>query len=156
MKSLKELVENYNGFLADQEIIVRYFVDNDMEDQALELITKISKAKLQKISWRLGYAVSWGSIITMNLDYSQKSFGENTADMLTLQLWFIHHAEPKPTGFDRVEPTINDKDLEFADGIQKILEKIPTIQFPKGGMFFKPCLDWLHNKGIYFKNEVKE
>ena len=153
---LKELVENYNGFLSDEEIIVRYFVDNDMEDQALDLITKISKAKLQKISWRLGYAVCWGSIITMNLDYSQKSFGENTADMLTLQLWFIHHAEPKPTGFDRVEPTINDKDLEFADGIQKILKKIPTIQVPKGGMFFRPCLDWLHSKGIYFKNEVKE
>lgn len=60
---------------------------------------------------------------------------------------------------DIAEPRLRkiyEKTLGRANGIKEIFNIVPTIDYPKNAFFYRPCLEWLHSKGIYFKNEVKE
>ena len=147
--TLKELVDNYGGFLNDEEIIVKYFVENNLEDKGIEILTRLSRAKINKLSWQLEYARNWCGMFTLNTENSRIAFGENAEKMVALQQWYILNVEPS------ADNKVFDGALERSNGIMDILALVHTIDLPKNAFFFRPCLDWLHSKGIYFKNEVK-
>lgn len=147
MKSLKQLVDNYGGFMTDEQIILKYYVDNNLEAQAVEMMTKISKAKIEKLNRRLDYAQTWANVFCLNIENAQKSFGKNAGKMISLQIWYVTNIEPNGTS--------NEESLERADGIKEIFNIVPRIDYPKNAFFYRPCLEWLHSQGIYFKNEVK-
>ena len=150
MKSLKELLESHGSFLNDDEIIVKYFVENNLEDKGLEILTRLSRAKINKLSWQLEYARNWCGMFALNTENSRVSFGEHAEKMVALQQWYMLNVEPY------ADNKVCDGALERSEGIMEILALVHTIDLPKNAFFFRPCLDWLHSKGIYFKNEVKE
>ncbi len=54
--TLKEVMEKYGMFgLSDFEIIKYYFTENHYEDQAVEMLTEISKSKIKELNWANGY-----------------------------------------------------------------------------------------------------
>lgn len=155
MKSLKELVDNYGGWLNDEQIILKYYVDNEMEDKAIEMLVMISQEKIKKVTRTLGFIHEWSPIITMNFDNIVTLFGkENAFWVMQIQLWFINHMEEWSDELNTYVPS----EKSVGDGvlIRGLMAKIQEIELPKNAFFFKTCLDWLHSKGIYFKNEVKE
>ena len=60
-KSLKELlvIQDF-GEVDDIEIIEKWFVANDMEQEGIELISRLSKIKAEKVQRQLDFARSWG------------------------------------------------------------------------------------------------
>lgn len=147
MKSLKELIETYGGFLNDEEIIVKYFVENELEDRGIELLTRLSRAKIKKLSWQLGYARNWCGMFALNTENLRISFGVHAEKMLALQQWYMLNIEPFS------DNKICDGALERSAGIREILMLVQDIDLPKNAFFFRPCLEWLHKNGIYFRNE---
>ena len=75
MKSLKEYIDiqNLSG-LHDIEIIVAYFIDNDMEEQAMEVCHSLAKAKIEKIKNSMFTIKSWA--YTIPSDYLYKKYPE--------------------------------------------------------------------------------
>ena len=54
--TLKEVIEKYGIFgCSDFEIIKYYFTENHYEDQAVEMLTEISKSKIKELNWANGY-----------------------------------------------------------------------------------------------------
>ena len=50
MKELKDFIEfqKFSG-ASDKEIIVAYFVENNMEEEAMEICHKLAKTKIEKM-----------------------------------------------------------------------------------------------------------
>ena len=150
MKSLKELIEIYGGFLNDEGIIVKYFVENNLEDRGIEVLTRLSRAKINKLSWQLEYARNWCGMFPLNTENSRISFGVHAEKMIALQQWYMLNVEPFS------DNKVCDGVLERSEGIREILALVQNIDLPKNAFFFRPCLDWLHKIGIYFRNEVRK
>jgi hypothetical protein len=60
MKQLKDYVE-FQKFtdISDMEIITQYFIDNDMEEEAMELSHNLAKAKIEKMKHRQHIIKEW-------------------------------------------------------------------------------------------------
>lgn len=148
MKSLKQLVNNYGGFLTDEKIILKYFVDNELESEAIDIIKEVSKAKIQKLENQLEYSRSWANSIIANVENMKQYFGEHTTKLCQLQVWYVTNCES--------DGSVKKSQLDRTTYIKGIMEEIKDIKLPNSAyFFFRPCLEWLHSQGIYFKNEVK-
>ena len=133
MKTLKEYIamQSYTD-MSDQEVILAYFVDNNMEEEAMELTHKLAKAKIGKMRRRLDVIETWAYIIPS--EYLYQTYSIETASMLhRLELDYIVNRE------------VTGRRLEWAK------ENCPSIVEPE--VYFVPCIDWLAKHGVRFKDD---
>ena len=131
MKELKTYIElqKLTG-MSDMEIITSYFVDNDMEEEAMSLTYNLAKAKLEKMNDRHKRIKNWAYYIPS--DYLYKKYSLEIATRLhRIELDYIINGE------------VTDSRLEWAK------ENVPNIEKP--AVYFMPCMDWLEERGIKFK-----
>lgn len=130
MKTLKEYIELQKFTSAsDMEIITSYFVDNDMEEDAMEITHKLAKAKIEKMQTRKRIIEEW----TYNIpsDYLYEKYPVKIATMLhRIELDYIVNGE------------VTGARLDWAK------ENFPNIEEP--GVYFQPCMRWLEEQGIMF------
>lgn len=131
MKELKDYIElqKFTG-MSDIEIITSYFIDNDIEEEAMEISHNLAKAKIEKMRYRNNIIKTW--TYTIPSDYLYEKYPVKTATMLhRIELDYIVNGE------------VTGKRFEWAK------ENFPNIKMPE--CYFMPCMDWLEERGIKFK-----
>lgn len=134
MITLKKLVEEQklNG-MSDIQVIKTFFDLNDMEEEGMDLIHKLTKTKVGKMKHEKRIVKEWTSYLPSK--YLYENYDLDIADKLhTLELDFISH------GYK-----LSDSRLKWAE------ENIPNIKMPY--WYFRPLVEWLDIKGIRFKGE---
>lgn len=133
MKELKDYIElqKLTG-MSDMEIITAYFVDNDIEEEAMEVSHNLAKAKIKKLKDRSYIIKEWA--YTIPSDYLYDNYLVKTATMLhRIELDYIVNGE------------VTGSRLKWAK------ENIPDIKMPY--VYFQPCVRWLEENGIEFKED---
>ena len=133
MKNLKEYIEwqKFTG-MSDMEIITSYFIDNDIEEEAMELSHNLAKAKIEKMKHRQHIIKEWAYHIPSKYLYENYPLDIAT-DLHRVELDYIVNGE------------VTQSRLEWAK------ENIPNIKLPE--VYFFPCVDWLATQGIRFKDD---
>ena len=132
MVTLAQLVEDqkWNG-MSDTQVIIAFFDKNDVEEEGIQLITELSKIKVEKLKRKERMVKEWTSYLPSK--YLYKNYDLEIADMLhTLELDYLSHGGE-----------LSKSRLEWAK------ENIPNIVMPK--VYFVPLMEWLECKGIMFK-----
>ena len=134
MIKLRELLDKYEGVYIDKEIIVEYFVQNNMEYEGMNLLISLARNKAQKVQDELDYIKSWmPNKVDMTKVHSCKEVGENLNQIITYQI----------CGFE-----LPNELLEWAK------ENIPNMELPQ--LMFRDTIKWLKEKyGIEFKDSRK-
>lgn len=136
MKKLSEYIamQKFTN-MSDMEVILAYFVDNDMEEEAMELAHDLAKAKIKKMKNRAYVIETWAYNIPS--DYLYKKYSLKIATMLhRIELDYIVNGE------------VTGSRLEWAK------ENFPNIKTPD--IYFFPCVEWLEKNGIKFKDAEQE
>lgn len=132
MVTLSELVneQKWND-ISDIEVIKQFFVLNDMEEQAIDLISELSRSKVRKLKQKNYMAEEWITILPSAELY--KMYDLKIADRLhMLELdYLINGGE------------LSESKLKWAK------ENAPNIKEPNP--YFRPLIDYLEEKGIKFK-----
>ena len=132
--TLQELIEDqkWNG-MNDLQIIKNFFVMNDMEEEAIKMISELSEEKVNKLKHKLRIAKEWTAYLPSKCLY--EDYDLDTADMLhSLELYFLTN------------------DCKLAGSYLKwAKENIPNIKLPKA--YFRPLIEWMDDEGIRFKGE---
>lgn len=132
MKRLKDYTD-WQKFtdMSDIEIITAFFIDNDMEEEAMEITHKLAKSKIEKMRHRHHIIKEWAYAIPS--EYLYENYPLNIASRLhRIELDYI------------VNGKVSDSRLEWAK------QNVPNIKMPE--CYFMPCMDWLEKQGIKFKN----
>lgn len=134
MITLKQLVDEQNfTSLSDIEIIRKFFVLNDMEEEGMDLIHTLTKSKVEKLKHKNRVVEEWTSHLPSKHLY--ENYDLDTADRLhALELDYLSHG-----------CELSDSRLAWAR------ENIPNIKMPQ--VYFRPLIEYLDNKGIRFKGE---
>ena len=138
MKKLKNYVDNYGYIANDKDIIVKYITDNNLEQEYIDLISKLVKSKVEKLEGQMSQKNFIIESSAMGLDSLLKHYKKDIAlFLLDLQLCYA-------VTFD------------FTEGlIEKAKEIIPTIEYPQ--WYFRDVLTHLYQKyGIKFKNHRED
>ena len=133
MVTLEQLVkeQKWNG-MSDIQIIKTFFELNDMEEEGMDMIHKLSKTKINKLKCERKVVREWTSYLPSK--YLYENYDLDIADMLhTLELDYLSNG-----------CSLSQKRMEWAR------ENIPNIKMPK--VYFKPLIDWMEDKGIEFKS----
>lgn len=133
MKQLKDYIEmqKLTG-MSDMEIITSYFIDNDIEEAAMELSHNLAKSKIEKMKHRQHIVKEWAC--TIPSEYLYEKYPIKTATMLhRIELDYIINGE------------VTRLRLKWAK------ENIPNIKEPD--IYFQPCINWLAEQGIKFKEQ---
>lgn len=136
MKQLKDYIDlqPLTG-MSDMEIITSYFIDNDMEEGAMEITHNLAKAKITKMKQSEWFIKTWA--YTLPSEYLYNNYPVKVATMLhRIELDYIVNRE------------VTNIRLEWAK------ENIPNLKMPE--IYFFPCIDWLKEQGIRFKDDEKE
>jgi hypothetical protein len=136
MRTLKDYVDmqKLTG-ASDMDVIIEYFVDNDMEEKMMEVSHRLAKAKIEKMSARRDIVKEWTYVIPS--DYLYEKYPVKTATMLhRIELDYIVNGEVTGGRFTWAK------------------ENCPYIEEPK--IYFQPCARWLRDHGIEFKAEEKK
>ena len=134
MITLKQLVDeqNFTG-LSDVEVIRKFFVLNDMEEEGMNLIHTLTKSKVEKLKHKNRVVEEWTSHLPSK--YLYENYDLDTADGLhTLELDYLSHG-----------CELSDSRLVWAR------ENIPNIKMPQ--IYFRPLIEYLDDKDIRFKGE---
>ena len=131
MKTLKQYIESQPFTdMSDMEIITSYFIDNDMEEEAMELSHSLAKAKIEKMKHRFGVINEW--TYRLPSEYLYQTYSLDVASQLhRIELDYIVHGEVTGVRFNWAK------------------ENIPNIEMP--AVYFFPCVDWLAKQGVKFK-----
>lgn len=132
MITLAQLVEDqkWNG-MSDTQVIIAFFDKNDVEEEGIQLITELSKIKIEKLKRKERMVKEWTSYLPSK--YLYENYDLEIADMLhTLELDYLSHGGE-----------LSKNRLEWAK------ENIPNVLMPKA--YFVPLMEWLEDKGIMFK-----
>ena len=132
MVTLAQLVEDqkWNG-MSDTQVIKTFFDLNDMEEDGMDLITELSKTKIEKLKRKHNVAETWICILPSK--YLYEHYDLDMADRLhTLELNYLVNGGELSGGF-----------LEWATNV-------PNIVRPQA--YFNPLIEWLKDKGIEFKS----
>lgn len=134
MIKLRELLDKYAGVYSDTQIIVEYFVQNNMEYEGMNLLISLARNKAQKVQDELNYIKSWiPNTVDMTKVYTCKEVGENLNRIITCQI----------CGFE-----LPNELLEWAK------ENIPNMELPQ--LMFRDTIKWLKEKyRIEFKDSRK-
>ena len=132
MKRLKDYTDWQNiTDMSDIEIITAFFIDNDMEEEAMDITHKLAKSKIKKMQHRKNIINEWAYCIPS--EYLYEKYPLDIASKLhRIELDYIINGEV--TGWR----------LEWAK------ENVPNIEMPQ--CYFMPCMDWMEKNGIKFKN----
>lgn len=131
MVTLKDLL-NYQPLTgaSDIEIIQAYFVENDLEEEGMDLIHKLTKSKIEKMKRRQYMVEEWTPRLPSK--YLYENYDLNTADMLhSLELDYLANGGK-----------LSDSFLKWAK------ENVPNIIQPE--VYFFPLVDWLGERNIKF------
>lgn len=134
MVTLEKLVhdQKYTG-VSDIQVIKTFFNQNDLEEEAIDLITELSKTKIEKLKCKERMVKEWTSYLPSK--YLYENYDLDIADRLhTLELDYLSNGGE-----------LSNRRLEWAR------ENIPNIDRPQ--CYFNPLIEWLGNKGIRFKGE---
>ena len=134
MVTLAQLVEDqkWNG-MSDTQVIIAFFDKNDVEEEGIQLITELSKIKVEKLKRKERMVKEWTSYLPSK--YLYVNYSLDFADKLhTLELDYLSNGGE-----------LSKSRLEWAK------ENLPNIELPK--CYFNPLIEWLDNKGIRFKDE---
>ena len=134
MVTLEQLVkeQKWNG-MSDIQIIKTFFDMNNMEEDGMDLITELSKTKVEKLKRKERMVKEWTSYLPSK--YLYENYDLDVADKLhTLELDYLSHGGE-----------LSKYRLEWAK------ENISNIERPK--VYFNPLVEWLDDKGIRFKGE---
>ena len=134
MVTLAQLVEDqkWNG-MSDTQVIIAFFDKNDVEEEGIQLITELSKIKVEKLKRKERMVKEWTSYLPSKYLYEKYSL--DIADKLhTLELDYLSNGGE-----------LSKSRLEWAR------ENIPNIELPK--CYFNPLIEWLDDKGVRFKVE---
>ena len=133
MITLKELVEEqcWND-TSDIEVIKRFFILNDMEEQAIDLISALSKSKVRKLKRQNYLAAEWITILPSK--YLYEKYDLDVADRLhMMELDYLMNGGE-----------LSEKKLEWAK------ENVSNIKEPE--TYFQPLIRYLEENGIKFKD----
>ena len=134
MITLKQLIEEQQ-FTGMSDIgIIKTFLDmNDMEEEGMELIHELTKAKVGKLKCKQKQVEKWTSYLPSI--YLYENYDLDVADKLhTLELDYLSHGCELTSGR-----------LKWAK------ENIPNIKMPP--VYFQPLIEYLDSKDIRFKGE---
>lgn len=134
MVTLEQLVkeQKWNG-MSDIQVIKTFFDMNNMEEDGMDLITELSKTKVEKLKRKERMVKEWTSYLPSK--YLYENYDLDIADKLhTLELDYLSNGGE-----------LSKSRLEWAK------ENLPNIELPK--CYFNPLIEWLDNKGIRFKDE---
>ena len=133
MATLEQLVQKQKLFdMTDIQVIKMFFSINDLEEEGVELITELSKAKIEKLKHRKQMVEDWTSYLPSK--YLYENYDLEMADKLhALELDFLSHG-----------CELSELRLEWAR------ENVPNIIIPRA--YFNPLIDYLEEKGIKFKD----
>ena len=133
MVTLEQLVKEQKLFdMTDIQVIKMFFALNDLEEEGVELITELSKVKIEKLKRRKQMVEDWTSYLPSK--YLYESYDLDTADKLhTLELDFLSHG-----------CELSEIRLDWAR------ENVPNIVKPQA--YFNPLIDYLEENGIRFKD----
>ena len=133
MTTLKELVENQKLTNDDDiQIIKTFFILNNMEEEGIDLIYQLTKARIQKIKNKQVISEEW--ITRLPSEYLYKNYNLEVADKLyKLELDYLTHGGELTNAW-----------LEWAK------ENVPNIIRPE--CYFNPLVEWLAERGIKFKD----
>lgn len=138
MKNLKSYVDNYEHIADDKTIIFKYITDNNLEKEFIDLISQLSKSKVEKLEGQM----SQKNFIISSFIVGQNSlFTQYKKDialfLLDLQLCYA-------VKFDFTEALV-----------EKAKEIIPTIEYPQ--WYLRDVPTHLYQKyGIKFKNHRED
>ena len=132
MVTLSELVneQKWND-ISDIEVIKQFFILNDMEEQAIDLISELSKSKVRKLKQKNYMAEEWVTILPSK--YLYEKYDLDVADRLyMLELDYLVNGGE-----------LSESKLKWAK------ENVPNIKEPNP--YFRPLIDYLEENGIKFK-----
>lgn len=132
MKHLKDYVElqKLTG-MSDKEMILAYFIDNDIEEEAMEIFYDLANAKIRKMKNREHEIKTW--VYTIPSDYLYEEYPVKIATMLhRIELDYIVNGE------------VTNNRLKWAK------ENVPNTKMPT--LYFQPCVEWMEKQGIKFKD----
>lgn len=134
MITLNQLVQEQKASgLSDIDIIRIFFESNDMEVEAIEMISEIAQTKVEKQKREIYMMKEWTAYLPSK--YLYENYDLDTADMLhTLELDFL----------------MNNRKLSTSR-LKWAQENIPNIKKPQ--VYFVPLIEWLKDNAIQFKNE---
>lgn len=133
MVTLEQLVKEQKLFdMTDIQVIKMFFDLNDLEEEGVELITELSKAKIEKLKRRKQMVEDWTSYLPSK--YLYENYDLDTADKLhALELDFLSHG-----------CELSEIRLDWAR------DNVPNIVKPQA--YFNPLVEWMEEKGIKFKD----
>ena len=134
MITLEQLVkeQKWNG-MSDIQVIKTFFDMNNMEEEGMDLITELSKTKVEKLKRKERMVKEWTSYLPSK--YLYENYDLDIADKLhNLELDYLSNGGELSKGR-----------LEWAK------ENLHNIELPK--CYFNPLIEWLDDKGVRFKDE---
>ena len=134
MITLKELVDGQKwNDATDIQIVKAFFELNNLEEEGIELISELTKSKINKIKQRYFLAETW--VCALPSKYLYEHYELDIADHLhTLELNYL----------------MNGGELSV-DQLEWAKENVPNIKEPQ--VYLRSLIDWLKNKEIKFKND---
>lgn len=132
MITLKQLVDGqiYSN-MSDIQIIKMFFELNDMEEKGIELISDLTKTKIEKLKRKHKMVEEWACILPSQ--YLYENYDLDIADRLhALEIDYLVNGGE-----------LSDKFLKWAN------KNIPNIIRPK--IYFNQLIEWLEKRGIEFK-----
>lgn len=138
MKKLKSYIDGYGYLVDDKTIILKYITDNNLEQEYIELISKLAKSKVEKLEGQMNQKNFIIESSAAGLESLLKQYKKDIAlFLLDLQLCYA-------CTFDFTENLI-----------EKAKEIIPTIDYPQ--WYFRDVPTHLYQKyGIKFKNHKED
>lgn len=135
--TLKELVNApYIERPSDLQIIKHYFTENDLEEEAIQMISELSESKVAKLKLRLENIDTWATYLPST--YLYKEYDLEIADKLhMMELDYLIN-----------EGKITSKKLKWAK------ENAPNILEPEA--YFQPLIRYLKENGIKFKEREED
>lgn len=132
MITLKQLVQEQSwNDATDLQIIKAYFELNDLESDGIDIISELTKAKINKIRNKYEVAEIW--VCMLPSKYLYETYSLDIADRLhRLELDYLMNG-----------CELSDKQFKWAK------KNVPNIKMPE--CYFQPLIAWLEEKGIKFK-----
>lgn len=132
MITLRELVQEQTwNDMTDIQIIKAYFELNDLESNGIDIISELTKSKINKIKNRYAVAETW--VCMLPSKYLYENYELDVADRLhRLELDYLMNGGE-----------LSDKQLKWAK------ENVPNIRMPE--CYFQPLIAWLEDREIRFK-----
>lgn len=143
MKTLKELVDmQVITGKSDEELVVEWFLANDMAEKGIEIISQLATKKIKKQQETL-YWLHGDLTMYAGDKYLIETLGvENGCEMnRAIQFWIIT---------TRIGGNFEEDYPSIVEWLRKF---VPTVKQPF--IFWRAFGDWLEEKGIYFKDQKK-